>query len=268
MKQFEQQFEERLSALDKDSASTATFLYTMLSLDYFFSGDFDVRDRINPHAGFWNGILASLQSSTFIGLGRLYDKDGRAHTIDSLLDFASGNSGIFCPSALEKRKAALGSTQAREFAAGTVTLAHLWREFETFRALYVAKVQPVRHNVFAHRRKIDQEQVERLFAGIFLRELEQLVVFPIRLYRALAGLYHGGKEPILESPPTILTDVLKATPDAWTSTWEHLHVAKHAAGFVEWLKLAPVPEKNEVERWVEELKRHMENPTSPTPPAT
>jgi hypothetical protein len=45
--------------------------------------------------------------------------------------------------------------------------------------------------------------------------------------------------PMLDSPPTIVTDVLKSIPNDSATTWEHLHVAKHVEEFVAWMKAAP-----------------------------
>jgi len=70
---------------------------------------------------------------------------------------------------------------------------------------------------------------------------KRLAVFPLRLYRALLELYRNGMPPMLDSPQTIITDVLKSIPNDSTTTWEHLHVAKHVEESVAWMKAAPVP---------------------------
>jgi hypothetical protein len=107
--------------------------------------------------------------------------------------------------------------------------------------VYSRDVEPVRHKVFAHAGRLEVAARDALFTRVFLRDFEKLAVFPLRLYRALFGLYRNGMPPMLDSPPTIVTDVLKAVPDDSTTTWEHLHVAKQVEEFVAWMKAAPVP---------------------------
>jgi hypothetical protein len=150
--------------------------------------------------------------------------------------------------ALEQRKIREGWSpeQARAFASGGSSLEHdvlaaIRDEFERYRSLYESKVQPIRHSVFAHAGRITREERDELFTRVFTRELERMVVFPLRLHRALFHLYSNGSAPQLEQPPTVITDVLNALPSDSTSTWEHLHAAKNAAGMVLWMKSAPVP---------------------------
>lgn len=52
MKQFEQPLEARLADLERSGRAACRFLYTELTLHHFFGSDFEVRDRIEHHAGF------------------------------------------------------------------------------------------------------------------------------------------------------------------------------------------------------------------------
>lgn len=248
MKRFEEQFESALSALARDARSANVFVYTELTLHHFFGGDFEVLDRVNPHAGFWNGVLASLQTSGFIALGRLYDHDNSDYTIHALLEFIKKHPGLFKPAALEQRRirAGMPAEQAQTFVVGASSLTleditNLRTEFEHYRLLYESHVQPIRHSVFAHAGRITPQERDALFTKVFIRELEKMVVFPLRLHRALFGLYMNGAAALMESPPTNLIDVLNAVPGNSTSTWEHLHVVRDVAAMVVWIKTAPVP---------------------------
>ncbi len=114
---------------------------------YFFGGDFEILDRVNPRAGFWNGVLAALQASGFVALGRMYDRDNGVHTIHGLLDFTEKNRGLFQPAALEQRKAATGTSpeNAKAFATGSFSLKRdglvaIRDEFEEHRSLYANNV--------------------------------------------------------------------------------------------------------------------------------
>jgi hypothetical protein len=46
----------------------------------------------------------ALQANAIIVLGRIFDRDSRAHTINRLLHLATNNPGIFSRTALEERK--------------------------------------------------------------------------------------------------------------------------------------------------------------------
>ena len=265
MKQYEQQFDGHLTALKNNGRAASIFVYTEITLHHFFGGDTDLFDRVNEHAGFWNGVLAALQTSGFIALGRMYDQDGGAHTIHALLRFIEDFTGLFRPVALELRRQAAGMTaeDARSFAEGTWTLKTsdlppIRDEFEHFRQLYKANVEPIRHKVFAHAGRINRQELSELFTKVFLRDLERMVVFPLRLERALFGLYANGRAPTLESIPTNMVEILNRLPGDATSTWEHLHAVKNAAAVAAWMKLTPGPVEKIDRSIIERLVRAME----------
>lgn len=265
MRKFEEQFESHLAALQSDGRSASNFVYTEITLHHFFSGDLELFDRVNEHAGFWNGVLAALQASGCIALGRMYDDDGSAHTIRALLRFVENHPGLFRPEALEIRRRAAGMTpeEARAFARSTWSLrasdlVPILEEFERFRAIYKANIEPIRHNVFAHAGRIQREEREALFTKVYLRDIERIVVYPLRLERALFGLYMNGLAPILESVATNTVDILGKLPSDSTNTWEHFHSVKNAAAIVAWLKLTPAPVEKVDRSIIERLVRAME----------
>jgi hypothetical protein len=75
-----------------------------LALHFLAGSDSDLRERINSHAGFWNGVLGSLQASAFVALGRIYDDDRGTHSANELLRFVTECPGIFTRAALRDRK--------------------------------------------------------------------------------------------------------------------------------------------------------------------
>jgi hypothetical protein len=259
--QFEIELVARLETLKYDARSACVFVYTELTLHYFFSRDDEIRERVNRCAGFWNNVFASLQASGFVALGRLYDSDARAHTIHALIKFIENNTGLFQPSALEKRKIDAGQSLecAQEFAAGSVRLAKngldsIRVEFETHRQFYLKHVQPIRHNVFAHASGITNTGRDALFSTLLVRDLEKIAVFPLRLDRALFGMYENGTELNLAVAPTAITDMLRVLPGSSTSTWEHLHAAKEVAEMVVWMMQAPLLDSGDQKPISESIK--------------
>ena len=81
----EQEFEQRLDVHRRDSKSCAIFLYTLLTTHTLAGSDFGLFDRVNAHAGFWNGTLAGLQAAAYIALGRIYDPNDSNYNALALL---------------------------------------------------------------------------------------------------------------------------------------------------------------------------------------
>ena len=81
MTPYEKEFEARLSGIESDANACAVFGYMESTIHYMAGADSQVFDRLNEHPYFWNTILASLQTSSFVALGRLFDsrQSPRAH---------------------------------------------------------------------------------------------------------------------------------------------------------------------------------------------
>ncbi len=147
------------------------FVFTELTLHHFFGSDFDVRDRIEPHAGFWNGVLAAQQEAGFISLGRLYDQEANAHTIAGLLKFAKTYPGLFREDSLRQRKVITGMSpdQAQEFARGTFTATR--RTFEELAEAHVVK-EAARMIVWLKRAPLPERRIDDAVLASFMRAME------------------------------------------------------------------------------------------------
>lgn len=194
-------------------------------------------------------MIAGLQGSAFVALGRMFDEDRSTHNIDGLLRYSEAMNGIFSRKALEARKVASGLSQAaaQAYVADAWELrpsglADLRKEFEAKREFFKDKVGPIRHRVFAHAARITREERDALFTGLFMRPLEELVVYTVRLHRAMFQLYHNGRQPQLDQAPSNIVEVMKALPERGTNTWEHLHASKDAGALLDWIKSVPIEE--------------------------
>ena len=230
-----------------DGNSCAVFAYTWLVFDHLTRGDAGLRDRVNEHSAFWNGVLGALQTAAFVGLGRVFDTKASTDSAKQLLRFARTNRGIFSRKSIEARKinSGLSAADAKEFAAAayelqTGGLASLIAEFEKQRKFYIKEIGPIRHNVFAHSGRLTHEARDALFTNLSRPDFEQLAVFPLRLYESLFRLYEG-REPVFEGPPTSITEMLTELPPSWITAWEHLHVARTVSVFLETLRDSSLP---------------------------
>ncbi len=236
------EFEKRLNALYNDSRACVVFLYTELVFRQLAATNERTFERINGHSAFWNGILDALQSSAFVALGRIYDKRRGNNSALQLLRFAEKNIGIFGRSYIERRiirsglakdVAKLYASEAYELPRGGLT--SLRTEFDAKQQFYVKQIQPIRHEVFAHAGRLTNEVRDELFSKLFVRELESVAVFPLRLYETFFNLYYDAREPQLDDVPTSVVEVLKGSAGSLISTLEHQHVAATVENFLNWL---------------------------------
>jgi HEPN superfamily AbiU2-like protein len=245
--QAEQEFENYLAALNRDARGCAVLAYTEFAIHFTAGHDFPVIDRLNRHPAFWNAILGALQASAIVSLGRIFDRRSDTYSAAQLLGFAEKSLGIFRRGALAARKERAGLAQhdAQAYAADAYELRpggldDIRRQFEQKRQFFENKVAPIRHQVYAHAGKLNGKELDQLFNGLPMRALEDLIVFPLRLERAMFNLYHNGRAPALEAVPSLIHDVLKAEPNSWVRTWEHSHAAANAAAFLDWLRGTPL----------------------------
>lgn len=236
----EQTFLDHLDALERDSVRAASFVYTLGAFNHLFGSDPDLRDRINDHAAFWIACMSGLQAAGFVALGRMYDNGTDAHHINGLLKAAETARGVFSRQALEERKVSHGlsradahgfALEASEF--DTKAFDKVRKEAELCHKIYEARVQPIRHRVYAHANKTAREQIEALFANLLDRALERVTTFPLQLHDAFRHAYLNGKPLALREAPSNVVDIVRQGLPEYTTTWEHVHSVDAVAKFLQ-----------------------------------
>src|SRR5262249_15671816 len=158
--------------------------------------DENVRSALNRNAPFWNLACRALQANAIVVLGRIFDRDSRAHTINRLLQLASDNTGIFSKTALEKRKL----PHAGEHTVDLMRNGYIAtkREFQRLRkygdkqrAIYNGHYMDLRNKFFAHRERVD---LTAAFANANVRRLGRLLIFLDQLHDALWQLLVNGRK--------------------------------------------------------------------------
>jgi hypothetical protein len=248
LKTFEAEFEKRLDGVIKDARTAAVFVYTELTIHQQASVDPTLFDTINKHAGFWNVISGSLQSSGIIALGRMYDDDAQTLSLPKLLEYAENYSGIFSHAAFQTRKINGGMSPA--MAAGMVEneppfqqaqLQPLRDEFNVMKKIWEQEFRPIRHQVFAHAGRLTPQEIDELFGKALVEKMENLTVFPLRLTNSLWERYTNAR-PIRPYPvATRIPDVLAKVPGKVISNLEHEHAAKTTVEFLKSL-IPPMPQ--------------------------
>jgi hypothetical protein len=209
MKNFEDEFERRLDGVIKDARTAAVFVYTELTIHQQASVDRTLFDTINKHAGFWNIIFGSLQSSGIIALGRMYDDDAQTLSLPKLLEFAETYSGIFNHAAFQTRKINSGMSPA--MAAGMVQneppfqqaqLQPLRDEFSVMKKTWDEEFRPIRHQVFAHAGRLTRQEIDELFGKALVEKNRTFDGFSV----ASNGLAVGAVHERATNPPLPSSD--------------------------------------------------------------
>jgi hypothetical protein len=239
----EEEFLAQLDTLGGNARSCAIFMYSQLAFDHIAGSDPEVREQVNEHAGFWNGILGGLQTAAFVALGRIFDTTSGTNNAERLLRYAVDHPGLFSETSLAARKVAAGLEPS--FAAQYASEAHHVKQgdFQPLvdalnqqRVYYTNAIAPIRHKVFAHQGRLTRAERDALFAQLPIRRLEEVVVFPLRLHEALWQLYMNGIRPELREAPTNVVEILAAGLASYANTWEQIHVADSVAKLLRSLK--------------------------------
>ena len=218
----EARFEQALDVFRQEAEAGVQFFYTWRAIHARASEDRVVQDALNRAPDVWNTILAGLQSSTLISLGRLFG-EGR-HNVDTILRLAQSTPELFTKEALRRRKRGedkeppswLDDYVDAAYEPNDGTFARLRCQAEKYNSLYKANYRPLRDRVYAHK-VVHGLELEGLFGKTRIGELQRLLLFPQRLHAALFNLYHNGRKPILRSQRYIVS-AIRATPrSTWTS---------------------------------------------------
>lgn len=98
-----QEFEDELKLFRAEVDSALQCLYTFLALNFEGTHRKPVYRVLNRTAQFWNTVLASLQTTVFIVMGRIFDQNS-PHNVDRLLKLAQRHIHLFSLAELAKRK--------------------------------------------------------------------------------------------------------------------------------------------------------------------
>jgi hypothetical protein len=145
---------------------------------------------------FWNVSKASLQQSTFIVLGRIFDQRS-PYNIDKLLGLGQRNIHIFSIDSLAKRKSLDPSHEYfRNVYTPTINDFRQFRKkVKGHRSIYNSKYRPIRDKLFAHKIIAESNEIDSLFSKTKIREMEKLLTFTWSVYNDLLQLYYNGRRP-------------------------------------------------------------------------
>jgi hypothetical protein len=195
----EAEFKQELAMFGDEVEEAIQSFYAEQTIHNVAREDQNVHRALNRDAAFWNLASRALQANAIIVLGRIFDRDPRAHTLNRVLQLATQNPYIFSKTALEKRKLPHAGKHTAEFMRTAYIpkkrdFQRLQRYADKQRAIYNAHYVDLRNKFFAHRERVD---LTAAFANANIRRLGRLLVFLDQLQDALWELFVNGRKPAL-----------------------------------------------------------------------
>jgi len=97
------EFERELEIFGKDADVAIQCFYVWLTVHDAARKNVKLYHLLSRDA-FWTLAASSIQATSLIALGRIFDTDTRSHRIERLLQLAETSTDIFSKAALRKRK--------------------------------------------------------------------------------------------------------------------------------------------------------------------
>lgn len=181
-----------------ETASAA--FYTAQEINRFALESSANYEKLNRDYRFWNLKVYALKTTYLMGLGRLFDKHPRAHSMAGLLKATEEHPGYFSKAALgERKRSILGSQEP-----GVIenSLKDIWQptrdELRQFRAelgpslrIYRCRYETIRHNVFAHSGK-DEGLIADAVSKTLLAEIDMMFLDLLEIIDGLHALFDNG----------------------------------------------------------------------------
>lgn len=155
----------------------------------------------------WIFTRHSLQVTLFITLGRIFDTNDDAFSIDDLLKCCIEEIDIFSIENLHTRKMSGQNGNEPEWLPMYIENAYepveedfkqLRSEVAKRRRVFEAIYRPIRHKLMAHKDKEYIDKADELWNKTNIQELEEIVWFLNDLQETLFDAFQNGKKPILE----------------------------------------------------------------------
>jgi hypothetical protein len=243
----EAKFKRHLEIFRTEAQSGAQCLYAFLAIKSAISENRRFLNAVNDTPLYWKTSLASLQSSFFIILGRVFDRSSK-HNVFKLLDLADRNRQVFSLDALAARKSA-ASTNADEWLPEYLLTAHVpndvdFRRLRTrakhYEKIYLSSYKKIRNRIYAHKEIVDSVRVQTLFSKTKVRELENMFIYLVKLHECLWNLLENGHEPKLRAMPYAIRSIRRKKVPAYHISHVQQQIVSES---VEMLRALSSPER-------------------------
>lgn len=243
MLDIDERFNNELEIFRRETETCLQLIYCYLTIKVALSRDTLIPISLDRAPIFWRTILYALQSSYFIGLGRIFDQDS-PHNLDRLIKMAQDNLSIFSKNSLATRKNKQASNSVswideylkNVYVPTIKDFRRLRKLIKKYRSLYEVNYRDIRGKIFAHNNLASESEKNQLFQKIKVSDMQKLIIFLYKIYNMLWELYQNGKKPILRPMPYSIEKMMKQKSGLWrSSTWQE-SVVLEAQKFLNSLK--------------------------------
>jgi hypothetical protein len=247
----EQEFSARLDELEHDARAAARFTYAAATLDHLRSRRPSLSAALERDADFWDTVLGALQTASVAAVARVYDPRSEVVSADRVLKHAIAHAPtLFSRPALQARlarrlpvrEAAEESLSAHE--PTVADFAALRASLDRHGALYASAIGPIRHELFTELDGSFLMDTLALFQTVQRADFERLALFPLSLHGALRRLFHDGRKPEPEIPPSdiarLIADPMHARDGG---AWEQSYMVRDAWRFLTGLERTDAAEE-------------------------
>lgn len=234
----EKEFEHELEIFRTEIQSGTQFFYSYLAINAVIGSDKRALDAVNDTPLFWRTNIGALQTSFIIVLGRVFDQTSK-HNIGRLLRIAQDRSEIFLKDSLAKRKRE-ASSNADEWLPKYLEEVHeptpedfrrLRKHVKNYRRIYFQNYRDIRRKIYAHKELSNKADVQKLYKGTRIDELQKIFIFLNKLYVALRELYLNGSKPILRPMRFSIRSIKNKPRPDWLRHGVHEKIVSETSEF-------------------------------------
>jgi hypothetical protein len=201
----EQEFSSLLKLISTEVENAFVVFHGFEELNRLAISDKSILEVLNADALFWRGYRASVQTTMFMTLSRLFDTTSRVTNFQSLLSATIANPQLFDCASLGARKMVGGNKpewwdkyMAKAwFPKSSADLKFLQKEFKPLAEAFVEMYLPLRHAIYAHRLMSDERASVELFPLTIRQVLRAIVNDLYDFVTVIEDLYLNGAEPKL-----------------------------------------------------------------------
>ena len=205
--EIEKQFSTELNFYKNEVLLVLKSLYIELAIHGIASTDAETLKSLNLTPTFWNTILNSLQHSTFITLGRIFDVESSHHSIHTLKNLVESNfDALFSKESFRKRWLSNPDKQGminaldeyeKNIHVPTRNEFKIFKKYISKRCtMYLNTYSDIRIH-FAHKIYVTSDEIKPLFDKVLISDLEKFCMELYSIYEVLFQLYHNGRGSLL-----------------------------------------------------------------------
>jgi len=201
MESIEKKYEGKYELLRNEIFTVERFFYAYKTIRNELAKE-KIYIKAGDYSEYWVTVLASLYSNFFIVLGRIFDSDTSAFSINHFINFCIKNITLFSKEQLKKRREKfMPPDDLEEYMEKFPNEIVSVEEFRTFKRyinrhkkIYDDKYRDIRHKIVAHIDLKTLSKKEDLFEGTSIGEIMKILDILNKAVVNIRELYINGKK--------------------------------------------------------------------------